>query len=80
LEKFLGRYLPHIERIDDSFLGVEEIGECFSRFLKLFFLRKVTEFFCNLVIVEGKDDIAQVKEDNFNQILFTPHSAYPIPK
>jgi hypothetical protein len=80
LKKFLGGYLPPLKRIDYSFPEIEKIGEYFSRFLKLFFLRKATEFFCNLVIVEGKDDIAQVEENHFNQILFTPHSAIRIPK
>jgi hypothetical protein len=66
LKKFLGGYLPHIKRIDDSFLEIEEIREYFSRFLKLFFLRKATEFFCNLVVIERKDDIAEIEEDDLD--------------
>jgi hypothetical protein len=29
-------------------------------------LNEGREFFCDLVMVEGKDDIAEIEEDNFN--------------
>ncbi len=46
---------------------VEEIGKYSLGILKFFFLSKSRKFFCNLIMVERKNDIAQIKEDDFNQ-------------
>ena len=66
MKKFLGGYLPHIKRIDDSFPEIEEIGEYFFRISEFSLLRKPGELLCNLVVVEWKDDIAEIEEDDLD--------------
>jgi hypothetical protein len=47
-------------------LEIEDMGEYFLGILEFFFLREPGEFFCNLVIIEREDDIAQIKENDFD--------------
>jgi hypothetical protein len=51
-------YLPDFITIDRPFFKIEEIREYLSWILKFLSLRESGEFFCNLVVVEGKDHIA----------------------
>ncbi len=66
LEKFSGGNMTSIKTIYDPFLKVEEIREYSLGISKLFFLTELGEFFCNLVMVERKNDIAQIVKDDFN--------------
>jgi hypothetical protein len=79
LEKFWRGYFSHIKVIDDPLYGIEEIGkDCFG-ISKFFFLRESREFFCNLIMVERKDDIAEIEKDHIDGRLghFLPHPCLP---
>jgi hypothetical protein len=77
LKKLRRGYSPPVEIIDHAVFEIEEIGEYFFRFSKLFFLRKAAELLCNLVIVERKDDIAQVEENDLDHN--PSHPSLPAP-
>jgi hypothetical protein len=66
LEKIWRRHPPFVEIIDHAFFAIEEIGEYFLGVLENSSLRKPGEFFGNLVVVERKDNIAQIKENDFD--------------
>ncbi len=57
-KKLEGGYLPDFITIDRPFFKIEEIREYLSWILKFLSLRESGEFFCNLVVVEGRDHIA----------------------
>jgi hypothetical protein len=81
LEELLRRNVTRIKPIHDSLLKVEEIREDFLRISDLFFPGESGEFFCNLVMVERKNDIAQIVKDDFNGRLghLSP-SPHPLPR
>jgi hypothetical protein len=70
----------HIKVIYNPLLKIEELRKYFLRFLEFFPLRESREFFCNLIMTEREDDIAEIKQDHFNRFLSIPHSAIRIPK
>jgi hypothetical protein len=74
LEEFQRRCLSHFITIDRSLFEIEEIGKYFGRVLKFYSLGESREFFCNLEMVERKNDIAQIVKDDFNRrmVHFSP--------
>ncbi len=64
LKKFFWGYLSGIEEIDGAVVQIEDTGEDFFRILEILFLKEGEKFFCDLVMVERKDDIAEIEEDD----------------
>jgi hypothetical protein len=81
LEEFQGRYLSHFITIDRSLFEIEEIRKNFGRVLEFYSLGESREFFCNLEMVERKNDISQVVKDDFDRRLvhFLPLPFIPSP-
>jgi hypothetical protein len=69
LEEFQRRYLSHFITVDRSLFKIEEIRKNFGRVLEFYSLGESREFFCNLEMVERKNDIAQIVKDDFDRRL-----------
>ena len=67
LEKFRRGDFSNIKIIDDAFLKIEEVRKYSLGILEFFSLRESREFFCNLVMVERENDIAEIEEDHLNR-------------
>jgi hypothetical protein len=69
-EKMMGRDFSRLVAVDDTLLGVEEKGEDPLRIGSFCFQGEPYELFRDLVMVERKDDIAQIVENDLNFMLF----------
>jgi hypothetical protein len=66
LEEFQRGYFSDFITVDRSVFKIEEIRKNLGGVLKFFSLGESREFFCNLVMVERKNDIAQIVKDDFD--------------
>jgi hypothetical protein len=69
MEEWFGRDLSSIERIDHAVLKVEEIRKGFLGIPEFFVLGASGEFFGDREMVEWKDHVAKVKEDDLDRTM-----------
>jgi hypothetical protein len=77
LKKIRRGYFPYIQVIDGPFLRIEEKRKYLLWILKIFIPSKSEKFFCNLIMVKRKDDIAKIEEDDLHGHLANPNPSRP---
>ncbi len=77
-EKSLGGDFANLEVVDHPTLKIEEIRKYFVGISKLPFSTEPGELFCDLKMIERKDDVSQVVKDDFNGRLSHLFSLTPV--